>query len=272
MSLVVFTGAIGLVVAEGNLHPFLAAVALLCIALGAGAAGCINMWYERDLDALMHRTWRRPIPSGRIAATSALEFGTTLAIASVMTMGVAVNWMAAGFLALAIAFYVFVYTVWLKRRTPWNIVIGGAAGAFPPVIGEAAVTGSVSAASIALFAIIFMWTPPHFWSLALYRSDDYRRAGIPMLPVTAGAGATRRQILAYSVLMIPVSMTPWFIGSAGALYGAGAALFSVIFAGGAMAVLMRRDEASARWMFRYSIVYLALLFALLGIDHGMRWS
>ena len=272
MSLVVFTGAIGLVVAEGSLHPFLAAVALLCIALGAGAAGCINMWYEQDIDALMHRTWHRPIPSGRIAGTTALEFGTTLAIASVMMMGVAVNWMAAGLLTLAIAFYVFVYTVWLKRRTPWNIVIGGAAGAFPPVIGEAAVTGSVSAASVALFAIIFMWTPPHFWSLALYRSDDYRRAGIPMLPVTSGATATRWQILAYSVLMIPVSMSPWFLGSAGALYGAGAAGLSVIFACGGVALLVRRSEASARWMFRYSILYLAALFALLGIDHGIYVS
>ena len=189
-----------------------------------------------------------------------------------MMMGVAVNWMAAGLLALAIIFYVFVYTVWLKRRTPWNIVIGGAAGAFPPVIGEAAVNGSVSLASVALFVIIFMWTPPHFWSLALYRSDDYRRAGVPMLPVTAGATATRRQILAYSVLMIPVSMSPWFIGSAGAFYGAGAAGLSVIFTCGAIALLVRRSEASARWMFRYSILYLAALFALLGIDHGVHWS
>ena len=270
MSLVVFTGVIGLVVAEGTLHPFLAAVALLCIALGAGAAGCINMWYEQDIDALMLRTSHRPIPSGRISGASALEFGVTLAIASVMMMGVAVNWTAAGLLALAIAFYVLVYTVWLKRRTPWNIVIGGAAGAFPPVIGEAAVTGGVSAASLALFAIIFMWTPPHFWSLALYRSGDYRRAGIPMLPVTAGPRATRRQILAYSVLMIPVSMAPWFMGSAGDLYGAGAAVLSVIFAGGAVALLMRRSEPAARWMFRCSILYLAALFALLGIDHGIR--
>ena len=272
MSLVVFTGAVGLVVAEGSLHPFLSAVALLCIALGAGAAGCINMWYEQDLDALMVRTRYRPIPTGRIAGTSALEFGTTLAIASVMTMGVAVNWMAAGLLAGAITFYVLVYTVWLKRRTPWNIVIGGAAGAFPPVIGEAAVTGGVSGTSIALFAIIFMWTPPHFWSLALYRSDDYRRAGIPMLPVTAGPRATRWQILAYSVSMIPVSLIPWFIGSAGVFYGVGAAALSVILVLGAVAILVRRNEAAARWMFRYSILYLALLFALLGLDHGTVWS
>ena len=195
MSLVVFTGAIGLVVAPGDLHPVLAAVAVLCIAVGAGASGCINMWYERDIDAIMRRTRHRPIPAGRIAPRTALEFGVTLSFASVLLMGLAVNWTAAALLALAIAFYVFVYTVWLKRRTPQNIVIGGAAGAFPPMIGWAAATGDVSPASIALFAIIFFWTPPHFWSLALYRAGDYAAAGIPMLPVVAGPAATRRQIV-----------------------------------------------------------------------------
>ncbi len=266
MSLVVFTGATGLVVADGALHPVLAAVAVLAIALGAGAAGCINMWYERDIDAVMSRTRHRPIPSGRVAPTSALEFGATLAAASVMMMGVAVNWVAAALLLIAIAFYVFVYTVWLKRRTPWNIVIGGAAGAFPPMIGWAAVTGDVSLVAIALFAIIFMWTPPHFWSLSLYRCDDYKAAGLPMLPVTAGAGATRRQILIYSVLMLPVSLAPWALGAAGFLYAVGAAVLSAIFVAGAVAVAVRRNDASARWMFRYSIVYLALVFALLAAD------
>ena len=266
MSLVVFTGAIGLVVADGSLHPVLAGVAVLCIALGAGAAGCINMWYERDIDAVMRRTRHRPIPSGRVAPTSALEFGATLAVASVMVMGVAVNWVAAGLLLLAIAFYVFVYTVWLKRRTPWNIVIGGASGAFPPVIGWAAATGDVSVVPVALFAIIFMWTPPHFWSLALCRSDDYTAAGIPMLPVTAGAEATRRQILLYSILMVPLSLTPWFLGAAGALFAIGAGVLGAVFVAGAVAVLVRKDDASARWMFRYSILYLACLFALLALD------
>ena len=269
MSLVVFTGAIGLIVADGSLHPVLACVAVLCIALGAGAAGCINMWYERDIDAVMRRTRHRPIPSGRIAPASALEFGTTLAVASVMIMGVAVNWVAAGLLLLAITFYVFVYTVWLKRRTPWNIVIGGAAGAFPPMIGWAAVTGDVSPVPIALFGIIFMWTPPHFWSLALYRSDDYRAAGIPMLPVTSGAEATRWQILIYSIIMVPVSVAPWFLGASGALYAIGAGILSAIFVAGAVAVLVRRNDASARWMFRYSVLYLALLFALLAVDQGL---
>ena len=269
MSLVVFTGAVGLIVSDANLHPVLACVAVLCIALGAGAAGCINMWYERDIDAVMRRTRHRPIPTGRVAPASALEFGATLAVASVMMMGVAVNWVAAGLLLLAIAFYVFVYTVWLKRRTPWNIVIGGAAGAFPPMIGWAAATGDVSPVPIALFCIIFMWTPPHFWSLALYRSDDYCAAGIPMLPVTAGAEATRRQILVYSIIMVPVSLAPWFLGASGTLYAIGAGILSAIFVAGAVAVLVRRNDASARWMFRYSVLYLAFLFALLAVDQGL---
>ncbi|MGY8995469.1 MAG: heme o synthase [Alphaproteobacteria bacterium] len=269
MSLVVFTGAVGLFLAPGDIHPILAVVAVLCIAVGAGASGCINMWYERDVDAIMHRTRNRPIPSGRIAPRSALEFGITLAGASVMVMGVAVNWTAAALLAGAIAFYVFVYTIWLKRRTPQNIVIGGAAGAFPPMIGWAAVSGDVTLASISLFAIIFFWTPPHFWSLALYRSGDYEAAGIPMLPVVAGAEATRRQIVLYSVLMLPLCLAPWMLGVAGVLYAVGSGALSLIFMGGALRVFIRRNDDSARWMFKYSILYLFLVFALLVADRAL---
>jgi len=269
MSLVVFTGAIGLYIAPGHLNPVLAAVAILCIAVGAGASGCINMWYERDVDAVMKRTRHRPIPAGRIAPRTALEFGVALAVASVTLMGLAVNWTAAALLALAIAFYVFVYTIWLKRRTPQNIVIGGASGAFPPMIGWATVTGDVSLASIALFAIIFFWTPPHFWSLALYRAGDYAAAGIPMMPVVAGPAATRQQIVAYAALMLPVSLAPVALGVAGSLYGAGAALLSAVFVWGALRVWRTDDDAPARRLFRYSILYLALLFALLAADHAL---
>ncbi|CAN0570178.1 unnamed protein product, partial [Laminaria digitata] len=218
MSLVVFSGAVGLFVAPGALHPLLAIVAILCIAVGSGAAGAINMWYERDIDALMSRTANRPIPAGRVAAGDALGFAVILAVFSVGLMGLATNWVAAGLLAAAILFYVFVYTIWLKRRTPQNIVIGGAAGAFPPMIGWAAVTGDVSLVSAALFAIIFLWTPPHFWALALYRSGDYARAGVPMMPVVAGRSSTKRQMLAYTILLVPVSLTPYFLGGAGLVY------------------------------------------------------
>ena len=270
MSLVVFTGAVGIVVAPGNLHPVLALVAILCIAVGAGASGCINMWYERDVDAIMRRTRNRPIPAGRMAPRTALEFGVTLAVGSVAFMGLAVNWTAAGLLALAIAFYVFVYTVWLKRRTPHNIVIGGAAGAFPPMIGWAAVTGDVSMASIVLFAIIFFWTPPHFWSLALYRTGDYEKAGIPMLPVVAGAAVTRRQILLYAVLMLPLTLLPWAMGFAGVIYGVGAALLGLVFIWGALRIVIDKTDQAARWMFRFSILYLALIFGLLVVDNALH--
>ena len=215
MSLVVFSGLVGLLVAPGHLHPLLAAVAILCIAIGAGASGAINMWWERDIDGLMTRTMNRPLPAGRMEPGTALGFGTTLAIGAVIVMGLVVNGTAAALLALATAFYVFVYTIWLKRRTPQNIVIGGAAGAFPPMIGWAAVSGDVSLMPILLFAIIFMWTPPHFWALALYRSGDYARAGVPMLPVVAGARATKRQILLYSILLVPLTLSPWLLGVAG---------------------------------------------------------
>ncbi len=268
MSLVVFTGFAGLVAAPGSLHPLLAAVAVLCIAVGAGAAGAINMWYDRDIDAVMQRTCHRPIPAGRVAPAEALAFGVTLSLFSVMFMGVAVNWTAAALLALANGFYVFVYTVWLKRRTPQNIVIGGAAGAFPPMIGWAAVTGAVSLESIALFMIIFMWTPPHFWALALYRESDYGKAGVPMLPVVAGKEETRRQMLIYAALLLPVTLVPVALGMAGAIYGVVAAATGGYFLWLAFKVRRTRDDAIARRMFGFSIVYLFSLFAALIVEHG----
>jgi heme o synthase len=268
MSLVAFTGLAGLVVAPGSLHPLLAAVAVLCIAVGGGAAGAINMWYDRDIDALMERTRKRPIPAGRVAPDEALAFGVTLSLFSVMVMGVAVNWTAAALLALAIGFYVFVYTIWLKRRTPQNIVIGGAAGAFPPMIGWAAVTGAVSPESIALFLIIFVWTPPHFWALALYRAGDYANAGVPMLPVVAGKAETRRQILVYTLLLVPLSSAPLLLGMAGIAYGAAAAVMGVRFLLLAVQVLRERDGRATLRMFRFSILYLFVLFATLIVEQA----
>ena len=267
MSLVLFTGIAGLMVAPGEIHPVIAIVALLCIAVGAGASGAINMWYEHDIDALMSRTRLRPIPQGRIAPATALGFGVSLAVGSVVLMGLGVNLAAAGALATTIAFYVFVYTMWLKRRTPQNIVIGGAAGAFPPVVGWAAVTGDVSLAPAILFAIIFLWTPPHFWALALYRSADYERAGVPMLPVVAGAAATKHQMLLYTLLLTPAALAPWMIGLSGWLYATGAAVLSLVFIGHAVLVLLSTTHAAARRMFGFSILYLFLLFALLVVDH-----
>jgi protoheme IX farnesyltransferase len=272
MSLVVFTGLVGLLLAPGTIHPVLAAVAVLCIAVGAGASGAINMWYDRDIDAVMSRTRGRPLPMGRMAPGEALGFGSVLAIGSVLVMGLAVNWSAAALLALTVAFYVFVYTIWLKRRTPQNIVIGGAAGAFPPMIGWAAVTGDVSLVSLALFAIIFMWTPPHFWALSLYRSEDYARAGVPMMPVVSGRRETQRQILLYSVLLVPVTLTPWWLGAAGFVYAVGAAVLGIGFVGLALRVLVDRDDGgqdrAAKHLFAYSILYLFLVFALLVADRA----
>ncbi|WP_448189088.1 heme o synthase [Azospirillum sp. sgz301742] len=267
MSLVVFTGFAGLVVAPGHLHPLLAAVAVLCIAVGAGASGAINMWYDRDIDAVMARTAKRPIPTGRVEPDEALAFGVFLAVAAVVVMGLAVNWVAAGILALATLFYVFVYTMWLKRRTPQNIVIGGAAGAFPPMIGWAAVTGGVDVASIALFALIFLWTPPHFWALALFRSGDYARAGVPMLPVVEGAEVTKRQMLLYTLLLLPAAMAPFFLGIAGYAYLAGAVVLGSLFVLCAVRVLTGTDDKPAKQMFGFSILYLFLLFALLVGEH-----
>ncbi len=267
MSLVVFTGLAGLLVAPGTLHPVLAGIAVLCIAVGAGAAGAINMWYDADIDAVMRRTRARPIPQGRIAKGDALGFGVTLAVTSVALMGLAVNVPAAAALAAAIAFYVFIYTIWLKRRTPQNIVIGGAAGAFPPLIGWVAATGEVAVEPLVLFAIVFVWTPPHFWALSLYRSRDYARAGVPMLPVVAGLEETRRQILLYSAVLVPVTLTPAVLGFAGPIYAAGAAALGALFLAGAVRVRTARDENSARHLFGFSIVHLFSIFALLVIDN-----
>ncbi|MBL27319.1 MAG: protoheme IX farnesyltransferase [Rhodospirillaceae bacterium] len=269
MSLVLFTGVVGLVLAPGDLHPVLAFVALLCIAVGAGASGAINMWFDRDIDAEMTRTRRRPIPMGRVDPQDALGYGVALAVGSVALMGLVVNWVAAALLALTVAFYVFVYTMWLKRRTPQNIVIGGAAGALPPVIGWAAVTGDVSLAPLVLFLIIFMWTPPHFWALALFRSEDYARVGVPMLPVVAGPEATRKQILLYTLLLVPITLLPWGMGICGWLYGVGASVLGALFIVCAVRVRMTEDDRPARQMFGYSILYLFLLFALMLLDKGL---
>ncbi len=245
--------------APGHLHPVLAAIAVLCIAVAAGASGAINMWYDRDIDAVMRRTAMRPLPSGRMMPGEALGFGIVLAVGSVAVMGLAVNWVAAQLLALTIAFYVFVYTIWLKRRTPQNIVIGGAAGALPPLIGWAAVTGDVGWGAVALFAIVFFWTPPHFWALSLYRAEEYAAAGIPMLPVVAGARETRRQMLIYTLM-------PWFLGLAGPGYAVCAGALSLIFTGTAIRVWHDGTERSARRMFAFSLIYLFLIFTLLLID------
>lgn len=261
MSLVVFTALVGLAAAPATLHPVLAAVAVLCIALGAGAAGAINMWYERDIDALMARTCDRPLPAGRMDPGAALGFGVLLAAGSVSVMALAVNWTSAALLAAAIAFYVFVYTVWLKRRTHWNVVIGGAAGALPPAIGWAAASGEIGAGAVALFALIFVWTPPHSWALALCRQDEYRSAGIPMLPVAAGEAETRRRIFLYALLLVPVSFAPCFAGVAGAAYAAAAAALGSAFL--VLAWRLRRGGGAkrAQALFGFSIVYLAVLFA-----------
>ena len=272
MSLVVFTGVVGLLVAPGHLHPVLVVVAVLCIAIGAGAAGAINMWYDRDIDAMMQRTAGRPLPAGRMMPGEALGFGCVLAVGAVLMMGLAVNIVAAELLALTIGFYVFVYTIWLKRRTPQNIVIGGAAGACPPMIGWAAVTGDVGWGAIALFAIIFFWTPPHFWALSLFRAGDYAAAGVPMLPVVAGVRETKRQMLLYTLVLWPVAVAPSFLGIAGSFYSAGALLLSAAFTGSAILVRCDTTERSARKMFAFSLLYLFLIFSLLLLDHaGGNW-
>ena len=268
MSLVVFTGLAGLLVAPGHLHPLLAVVAVICIAIGAGAAGAINMWYDRDVDAIMTRTCNRPIPAGRMAPGNALGFGILLAVASVVIMGLSVNLAAALLLSLAITFYVFVYTVWLKRRTPQNIVIGGAAGAFPPMIGWAAVSGGVGVESVALFALIFFWTPPHFWALSLYRAGDYALAGIPMLPVVAGPRETKRQMLIYTVLLLPLGTAPYWLGIAGSIYLTTSIVFGALFVAAALAVWFDDGERAARRMFRFSIFHLFALFAVLIVDRA----
>ncbi len=270
MSLVVFTALVGMAVAPGSLHPATGFTALLCIAVGAGASGALNMWYDADIDALMTRTARRPVPMGRVQPGEALAFGLTLASFAVVVLGLLVNVLAAGLLAFTIFFYVAVYTMWLKRSTPQNIVIGGAAGAFPPMIGWAAVTGSLSLEPVLLFAIIFMWTPPHFWALSLYRTEDYARAGIPMLPVVAGDASTRRHILFYTLLVVPIGIAPWPLGFSGPLYGVIAIVTGAIMIALAAQVLRERRpvERASKQLFAFSILYLFLLFATLLVERG----
>ena len=271
MSLVVFTAFVGMAVAPGEIHPVLGFAALLCIAVGAGAAGCLNMWYDADIDAGMARTANRPIPAGRMDAGAALGFGSTLAVFAVVSMYLFVNWAAAALLALTIAFYVFVYTIWLKRRTPQNIVIGGAAGAFPPMIGWAAVTGNVGIGALVLFAIIFFWTPPHFWALALLKKAEYAKVGVPMLPVVAGDAETRRQILLYSLLLAPLGVLPSAVGVAGVVYALIAAALGLVFLAFAWRLYRSGSDKDAGRLFGYSLLYLFALFAALLVEHGLRW-
>ncbi|MCF8474553.1 MAG: heme o synthase [Emcibacter sp.] len=264
MSLVIFTAFIGMMMAPGHIHPVIGFVAILCIAVGAGASGCLNMWYEVDLDSCMKRTSGRPIPSGRIDRQTALHFGVALSVASVLVMGLMVNYVAGALLLMTILFYVLIYTVWLKRRTSMNIVIGGAAGAFPPMIAWASVTGNVSLESIVLFGIIFMWTPPHFWSLALFSCKDYKAAGIPMLPVVSGEDETRKQILLYTLIMVPVTILPFLMGFAGPYYGFTSAILGIVFIGLSFSLFRKKDVKTAKKNFFYSIFYLFILFAVMG--------
>ncbi len=276
LSLVVYTGVIGLLMAPGPINPVLAFTAILCITVAAGAAGALNMWYDRDIDAVMRRTRTRPIPSGRIAASDALAFGIILAVGSVLLMYLATSFVAALVLTVSVLFYLLIYTAWLKRRTPQNIVIGGAAGAFPPVIGWAAVTGSVDVLPLLMFAIVFFWTPPHFWALSLYASTDYERAGVPMLPVVSGARTTRLHVLAYTAALAVVSMLPWALGYAGGIYAVSAAGLGGWFLISAVQVWRDKQDATgvsltqdapAKWAFKVSLIYLFALFGALAIDH-----
>ncbi|MCD8497619.1 MAG: heme o synthase [Alphaproteobacteria bacterium] len=267
MSLVVFTGFAGFWIAPGaaNIHPFLAFIGMAYLALGAGAAGAINMWYDRDIDAVMKRTMNRPLPLNKIEADDALGFGIICSILSVMVMGLALNWMAAALLAAGNLFYVLIYTVLLKRSTPQNIVIGGAAGAFPPMIGWAMATGDISLMPCLMFLIIFLWTPPHFWALSLFANEDYKRAGIPMMTVTSGARSTKIQMLAYTLILLPVTLMPWLLGYAGMAYGISAAVLSGFFVLTACRVLASDDLKHAKAMFGYSVFYLFALFLALMI-------
>jgi len=272
MSLVVFTALVGLMIAPGHVHPVIGFTALLCIAVAAGAAGALNMWYDADIDAVMTRTAKRPIPRGRVAPGEALAFGLTLAGFSIAVLGLLVNWVAAVLLAFTVFFYVVVYTMWLKRTTPQNIVIGGAAGAFPPMIGWAAVTGGLSVEPCLLFLVIFFWTPPHFWALSLNRTSEYARARVPMLPVVAGADETRRQILIYSLVLAPIGAAPWLLGYAGAIYGVVAVVAGALMVGLAWRMKNVRDgragEHAANQLFAFSILYLFVLFAVLLVTGG----
>lgn len=272
MSLVVFTGLCGMIAAPGHIHPVLGFTAILCIAMGAGGAAALNQWWEADLDAGMKRTAGRPLPQGRMDRTSARDFGVGLSAASVLLMGLAIGWLAGAILAVSIFYYSVVYTIWLKPRTPQNIVIGGGAGAFPPLIGWVAVTGQITLMPVLLFAIIFFWTPPHFWALALFVKSDYAKVGIPMMPVVAGEASTRKQILAYSVLLLPLSASPWFIGGAGAVYGIAALALSALFLALSVPVAFRRKAGDddtmkpEKRLFAYSVFYLFALFAALVAD------
>jgi heme o synthase len=267
MSLVVFTALVGMLVAPTHIHPVIAMAALICIAVGAGAAGALNMWYDADIDARMARTAGRPIPRGRVTPGEAAGFGMTLAAFSIVALGLLVNLLAAALLAFTIAFYVVIYTMWLKRRTPQNIVIGGAAGALPPMIGWAAATGGVALEPFVLFLIIFFWTPPHFWALSLYRAEDYARAGIPMLPVVAGEAQTRLQILLYTLILAPLGIAPWLLGYAGRTYGIAALAAGAVMIALALRVRAERQGyAASKQMFAFSILYLFLLFAMLLVD------
>jgi len=275
MLLAVFTALVGLITAPGHLDPLLGSIAVLAIAAGAGAAGVLNMWYDADIDAVMTRTARRPIPRGKIQRVEALVFGLVLAGSGVAVLAIALNVEAAALLAFAIFFYVVLYTVWLKRHTPLNIVIGGAAGALPPVIGWVAATGDIGLEPCILFLIIFLWTPPHFWALSLNRADDYARAGVPMLPVVAGKAKTRRQIVIYSIVLAPVSLLPWALGFAGTIYGLAAAICGAILV--VLALQLGRssdaDRRAAHRLFGFSILYLFVLFAaLLASNSGNRLS
>ncbi len=275
MSLVILTALVGILAAPGHIHPVLGAIALLAIAVGAGASGALNMWYDADIDARMARTAARPIPRGRISAEEAFAFGTVMSVFAVLTLGLLVNYAAGAFLAFTILFYVVVYTMWLKRRTPQNIVIGGAAGAFPPMVGWAAVTGSVSIESLLLFLIIFVWTPPHFWALALYRMRDYDRVGVPMMPNVAGPASTKKQILLYSLALAPLGIAPYFVGLGGLAYLATSTVCGGIFVWYAWQLFQiagddRESDAAARRLFGFSILYLFALFLVLLAEHTVR--
>ncbi len=267
MALVIFTALVGMTVSHVHVNPVIGFASLLMIAIGAGASGCLNMWWDADIDAVMTRTAKRPIPAGRIAPGEALSFGLTLSVGSVLVLGLAANWLAAGLLAFTIAFYAVVYSMWLKRSTPQNIVIGGAAGALPPVIGQAAVTGRVGIETLVLFLIIFLWTPPHFWALALVKAGEYARAGIPMMPNTAGPASTRRQIVAYSLILMPVCLAPVALGFGGLAYGIVALVGGLAMIGLSLRVARRSlgeaADRAAMSLFAFSILYLFLLFAVL---------
>ncbi|MEJ6594188.1 heme o synthase [Parasphingorhabdus sp.] len=271
MSLVIFTALCGLLAAPGSIHPVIGFTAILAISLGAGASAALNQWYESDIDAIMKRTSTRPLPAGRMDPETALHFGIGLSVFSVLLMGVAVNWFSAIFLAFSIFFYAVVYTIWLKRSTPQNIVIGGAAGAFPPAIGWAAVTGDVTLMPILLFAIIFFWTPPHFWALAMFVNSDYSKAGVPMMPVVAGRQSTRYQIFVYSLVLAAVAIMPFVVGLSGAVYGGAAIVLSVIFCALSWQVTRSKttepeDMAAEKRLFKFSIFYLFVLFAAVVAD------